>query len=254
MSPTREPPHAAEFRFYEELNDFLPAGKRKCSFAYAFSGRPAVKDAIEALGVPHIEVDLILVNGHSVGFDHRLSDGDRVAVYPLFERLDITPLVRLRAAPLRQTRFVLDVHLGKLAGLLRLLGFDSRYRNDYDDPQIITVAHAEGRIILTRDRGILKNRAVTHGYWVRSLRGEAQAREVLERFDLFSQVRPFRRCMACNGVLEAVEKEAVAGRLETLTRRHYHEFQACTDCGRVYWRGSHYQRLVEVVRRLTAQR
>ena len=102
----------AEFRFYEELNDFLPPEKRKRSFAYMFEGTPSIKDAIEAVGVPHTEIDIILVDGRSVGFDHRLRGGERVAVYPMFEAIDVSPLVRLRPQPLRITRFVVDVHLG----------------------------------------------------------------------------------------------------------------------------------------------
>jgi hypothetical protein len=143
----------AEFRFYEELNDFLAPVLRKRAFSYAFNGTPSVKDAIEAIGVPHTEVDLVLVDGKSVDFTRRLAGGERVAVYPVFERLDISQVTRLRARPLRVTRFVLDVHLGKLARYLRLLGFDTCYRNDYDDDAIIGLARGESRIILTRDKG-----------------------------------------------------------------------------------------------------
>ena len=147
---------AANFRFYEELNDFLPENKRKIEYSYAFYGTPAVKDAIEAEGVPHTEVDLILVNGKSVGFDYLLQHSDRVSVYPVFETLDISPVIRLREKPLRESKFILDVHLGKLTKLLRRLGFDSNYRNDYSDPEIVNISLKEKRIILTRDRGILK--------------------------------------------------------------------------------------------------
>ena len=176
-------PHA-DFRFYEELNDFLKAPQRKRTIHVAFQGRPTVRSVVTMLGVPPSEIDLVLVNGRSVGFDHRLGDGDRVAVYPVFEALDITPLVRLRPRPLRRTAFILDVHLGRLARGLRLLGFDSCYRNDFDDPDIIQRALREHRIILTRDRGLLQARAVRHGYWVRACDPEAQIMEVLTRFDL----------------------------------------------------------------------
>src|SRR5690348_641805 len=163
----RRPPHSvADFRFYEELNDFLRPELRKRTFRHAFSGTPAVKDVIEAIGVPHSEVDLVLIDGKSVDFGRRLRDGNRVAVYPVFERLDVTSLTRLRPRPLRRTRFVLDVHLGTLARYLRLLGFDTLYRNDYDDHQIVQVAQEQSRIILTRDKGLLKHRAVTRGRWV----------------------------------------------------------------------------------------
>src|SRR5205823_11484961 len=134
------PPSVAQFRFDEELNDFLAPALRKREFDYSFRGTPAVKDAIEAIGVPHTEVDLVLVDGESVDFTRRLTGGERVAVYPVFERLDIAPVTRLRARPLRRTRFVLDVHLGKLARNLRLLGFDALYRTDYDDATIIRLS------------------------------------------------------------------------------------------------------------------
>src|SRR5262249_1742155 len=148
------------------------------------------KDAIEALGVPHTEIDAVLVDGRSVGFGHRLAGGERVAVYPTFELLDITPLTRLRPRPLRVTRFVLDVHLGTLARYLRLVGFDARWQNDYDDATIIDLARRERRIILTRDRGILRNGRVTHGYWLRSTEPTGQLEEVIRALDLGRQLKP----------------------------------------------------------------
>ncbi len=244
----------AFFRFYEELNDFLPEPKRKRTYPYSFDGKPSVKDAVEAEGVPHTEVDLILVNGRSVNFGHHLQDGDRVAVYPVFESLDISPLIRLREKPLRKTRFILDVHLGKLARSLRLLGFDTMYRNDLDDPEIIEIAAEEGRIILTRDIGILKHSAVTHGYWLRSTDPEEQVREVLNRFDLYGQIRPFHRCINCNGLIEPVDKAEIQSRLQPRTQTYYDEFFRCTDCGRIYWKGSHYRKMIDRIDRWMANR
>ncbi len=236
--------HQAEFRFYEELNDFLPLSQRKATVQYAFNGHPGIKDPIEVLGVPHTEVDLIVANGASVGFDYQLQPNDRVAVYPVFESFDISPLVKLRDAPLRRTAFVLDVHLGKLARILRLLGLDALYRTDYDDPEIIRIALKEHRIILTRDRRMLYHRTITHGHWLHSTNAEQQAREVLTRFDLAGQVRRFRRCPACNGLLHPVGKDAVVDLLEPLTRKYYAAFIQCTGCRKIYWKGSHYNRIV----------
>src|SRR5258705_12917567 len=119
----------ATFRFYEELNDFLARPLRRRAFSYACAADATAKHMIEALGVPHTEVELILVNGESVGFDHPLADGDRVAVYPKFEALDIQPLLRVRERPLRVVRFVADAHLGGLAQLLRPRGFHTPYHN-----------------------------------------------------------------------------------------------------------------------------
>lgn len=229
----------AEFRFYEELNDFLPAPQRKHVLRHAFKGRPSIKDPIEAFGVPHTEVDLIIVNGVSVGFDYPLQAGDRVAVYPMFESFDISPLVRLRGRPLRRTAFVVDVNLGKLARRLRMLGFDALYDRRYGDGEIAAIAADERRIVLTRDRRLLFMKCITHGYWVRSVLADRQTEEVLERFDLYRQIRPFQRCIACNGLLEAVAKEAVIDYLEPKTRLYYDRFHRCLGCGKVYWAGSH---------------
>jgi uncharacterized protein with PIN domain len=234
-----EPDHIAEFRFYEELNDFLLPAQRKRSLEYRFQGHPGIKDPIEAFGVPHTEVDLIVVNGESVGFDYQLQTGDRVAVYPMFESFDISPLVKLREKPLRRTAFVLDVNLGKLARRLRMLGFDALYDNRYEDAEVADIAAAEGRIVLTRDRRLLFAKRITHGYWVRSTDPRRQVDEVLTRFDLRRQIRPFRRCMRCNGLLREVPKAEVLDRLEPKTKLYYERFYQCGGCGKVYWEGSH---------------
>lgn len=234
----------AYFRFYEELNDFLRPEQRKQTLVYPFRGRPGIKDPIEALGVPHTEVELIMVHGESVGFDYQLRDGDRVAVYPVFESLDVSSLVRLRDAPLRRTAFVVDVNLGRLARYLRLCGFDSLYRNDYRDRDVARISAAEHRIALTRDRRLLHHGDISHGYWVRATEPTEQLREVLRRFDLNNQVQAFRRCLDCNGRIAPVDKRAVIDRLEPLTREYYEEFYQCRDCGKIYWRGSHYEHML----------
>jgi len=246
------PKRSAEFRFYEELNDFLPAERRKVGFMQSFCGTPAVRDVIQAIGVPHSAVDLLLVDGRSVDFDHRLRGGEHVAVYPVFERLDISSLVHLRPRPLRRTRFILDVHLGRLARYLRMLGFDSAWERDQDDARIIDRALAEGRIILTRDVGILKQKRVSHGYWLRSTRPDKQLAEVLDALDLRSQVQPFTRCMECNGPIRPVSQAEVAGRVEPEIRARFDRFRECKACRRVYWQGSHYRRMSGVVQRVMA--
>ena len=240
----------ANFRFYAELNDFLDPAQQGMSVDYDFDGSPAIKDPIETLGVPHSEVDLVLVDGRSVGFDYRLGDGDRVAVYPVFESLDISPLQHLRAQPLRVTRFLVDVNLGKLARRLRMLGFDTRYDNRLEDREIVEIARSDRRIILTRDRRLLFRKAVTHGYWVRSDDPDTQVGEVLRRLDLAAQVAPLRRCLECNGLIEQVDRDAVWASLEPKTRRYYDTFYRCPDCGKVYWEGSHVEHMNGAIRRL----
>lgn len=241
----------ARFRFYEELNDFLPPERRKVEFVHAFDRRASVKDMIEALGVPHPEIELIVANGESVGFDHIVRDGDRIAVYPVFEALDVSAALRLRERPLREPRFVLDAQLGTLARYLRLCGLDTRYRNDYGDDEVAAISAAEHRILLTRDRDVLKRRIVTHGYFVRSDDPPRQLREVFERLDLHDWITPFSRCPRCNGRLHDVDKAEIEQQLEPLTRRYYDHFRQCTDCGQLYWRGSHIrhiERLLATIR------
>jgi uncharacterized protein with PIN domain len=238
----------ATFRFYAELNDFLPRGRRRIAFSHAFQGKISIKDMIESLGVPHTEVDLILVNGRSVDFRHPVRDGDTVSVYPVFESLDIHPLLRLRPQPLRRPAFVLDGHLGRLAAYLRLLGFDSLYRNDFSDEEIADLAAGGRRIVLTRDRGLLKRSIVTRGYCVRSDSPRRQIREVVERFDLARLIAPFRRCLACNSLLQPAEKRDVLEQLPPGTRERFDEFYQCSGCGKVFWPGSHYARLQSIVR------
>jgi uncharacterized protein with PIN domain len=236
------------FRFYAELNDLLPADKRQVTFAQTFNNRVTVKHLIESLGVPHGEVDLILVDGRSVDFGHIVAADERISVYPVFEALDVGGLTRLRPRPLRESRFVLDTHLGQLASYLRLLGFDTLYHNDSDDSELALLSHEQSRILLTKDRGLLKRKIITHGYCVRETDPARQLQEAVARFDLRGQFRPFRRCLVCNGLIEAVDKAAVVDRLPANTRRFYEEFRQCASCDRVYWKGSHYQRMVAFLR------
>lgn len=240
-----------QLRFYEELNDFLAPAHRKVTFSHDFARRASVKDMIESFGVPHTEVDIILVNGHSVDFSCIVQDGDRISVYPVFESLDVSPLVRLRPAPLRSPAFVLDSNLGRLARYLRLLGFDCLYQNDYDDETVANIADQEQRIVLTRDRALLQRKIITRGYFVRAVRPRPQVKEVLARFDLYRLVDPFNRCIRCNGDLQAVDKQVIEERLEPRTREYFDSFRICTACGQIYWQGSHHARSLRLIEELT---
>jgi uncharacterized protein with PIN domain len=209
---------------------------------------------LESFGVPHTEVDLIVANGQSVSFSYLVQNGDRIAVYPVFESFDVGGEQRLRPQPLRDPKFVLDVHLGKLAAYLRMLGFDTTYGRSLTDDELAKISASERRILLTRDRGLLKHGAITHGYWVRETNSRSQIAEVMHRFDLAGAVHPFTRCMACNGLLEAISKEDA----QKLISRHpidrFNDFQRCVACGRVYWKGSHYARMRRWIEELTAGR
>src|SRR5438067_481118 len=233
----------ARFRFYEELNDFLAPDRYKREFQTPFARAATVKNAIEALGVPHTEVELILVNGRSVDFAHRLCDGDRVAVYPKFEALDIAPLLRVRPQPLRITRFIADAHLGGLARFLRMAGFDTLYDNRCSDGDILSLAQSQGRIILTRDRALLMCRDVTHGCYVHALEPRAQFRELAERLQLASSVRPFTLCLHCNLPLAAIDAAEASNRVPPAIAGSYDRFRVCPGCQRIYWEGSHWKRM-----------
>lgn len=202
---------------------------------------------IESCGVPHTEVDLIIADGCSVDFSHLVNRGDYISVFPVFESFDITPIVKVRPEPLRETRFVADNHLGRLARFLRLLGFDTSYEKNWDDPELARISAEEHRIILTRDVGLLKRSAVTHGYYVRAVGARGQVAEVVRRFHLSGRLEPFTRCMACNGTLAPVAKEAIAHRLPPGTRRKFDHFSVCSSCDRIYWQGAHHPELRRII-------
>ncbi len=244
------PRKTAYLRFYEELNNFLPADKRKKTIEHFFYTSCSVKDAIESYGIPHTEVDLIIKNGEPVEFSTILKDQDRIAIYPKFESFDISSLNKLRPEPLRSIKFILDVHLGKLTRYLRLCGFDSVYENNFEDSTIIYVAQKEKRIILTRDKGILKNSRVTHGYWLRSDNPEEQLKEVIKRFDLKEEIKLFSRCTVCNGKLEKVNKNSISEKLLPGTKSYYNEFYQCNQCGKIYWKGSHYYNMLKRIQEI----
>lgn len=232
----------ANFKFWGRLQQ-LASSASEGAAVYRFSGHPGIKDSIEALGIPHTEVDLILVSGRSVSFGYRLQDRDWVEVYPFGHPVSADSTLRLSPALPAEVAFILDVHLGKLARRLRLLGFNCRYRNDYRDSQIIQLALESGLIILTRDRGILKHACVTQGYLVGSAQVDAQVHEVLQRYSLYDRIEALRRCPKCNGLLRPVDKEKIRHRLQEKTAQYYHRFQLCPDCERIYWQGSHYAKL-----------
>jgi uncharacterized protein with PIN domain len=246
-------PAHAYFRFYAELNDHLPLDRQYETQEKSFFAPSTVKDMIESFGVPHTEVELIVINGESADFARLVRDRDRIGVYPMFESVDITPELRVRSQALRDPKFVLDVHLGKLAAYLRMLGFDALYRSCYTDPELVRISSTEHRVLLTRDRSLLKHSALSHGYWVRETDSRRQASEVVRRFDLADCIRPFTRCMACNGVIQPVSREEVRHLLPPRTAELHDEFRRCPECGRVYWKGTHYERMRRWIEELTSR-
>jgi uncharacterized protein with PIN domain len=233
----------ASFRFYGELNDFLPPARKQATLVCALKRSASVKDVVEALGVPHPEIDLLIVNGRPIDFTYQVRDGDRIAAYPPFRTFDLGEADRL-APPLQvEPRFVADVHLGRLTAYLRFAGFDTTYRNDFPDHEIVAISAAEDCTLLTRDVGILKHRLVRRGYFVRETLPARQLVEVLRRFNLVTRAAPFSRCVRCNSPLQVVPKDRIEHLLPDRTREHYVEFSRCPACARIYWQGSHYTRM-----------
>jgi uncharacterized protein with PIN domain/sulfur carrier protein ThiS len=242
---------SATFRFYDGLNDFLARARRGAEFTVPCAQNATVKHMVEALGVPHTEVALVLVNGVSGALERLLEEGDRVAVYPRFSSLDPGALQclppQLPLQPPGRLRFVADAHLGALARLLRMAGFDTIYANTIHDDEIEERAMEEGRIVLTRDRELLKRRGVAYGCYVRALRPPAQLREVAERYDLAERARPFTLCLHCNLPLRAVSLVGLSPTaqegLPPAVRASQTTFSLCDGCHGVFWKGSHWRRM-----------
>jgi hypothetical protein len=228
----------ARFRFHGPLNQLLTPARRGLEFEHRCARAASLKNAIESLGVPHTEVGRVLVNGMPAALSRPVAAGDGVEVFPP-SAADEAAI----AAVVRPLRFVADAHLGGLARLLRMLGFDTVFRNDLHDQEIRTLAAGDGRVVLSRDRELLKCRGIAHGCFVRALKPEQQLREVVERLHLASEARPFSLCLHCNEPLRPVAREEVLDRLPDKAARYYQRFRTCPRCQRVFWEGSHWQRM-----------
>ncbi len=229
------------FRFYEELNNYLSEEKRKMWFNFNFNNEITVLSAILLLNVPAKEIDLILINQKSEGFDYILKNNDRISVYPKFELFDISELNDVRDRPLRETKFICDVHLGKLSRYLRMLGFDSLYSNQYSNDEIIKISYEEKRIILSKNIKFKKYEEVTHFYWIRSSNTKEQLIDIIKKMQLENCINPYTRCIECNDLIQEIEKNKIKKRLLTNTLKYFNEFNLCSKCNKIYWKGSHYE-------------
>jgi uncharacterized protein with PIN domain len=234
-------------RCYAELNDFLPSDRKQRSFTLSVKEPVTVGEVIEILGIPLSEVDMVTVNSQPVGRSYRPLENDYISVYPTFETFDISSQKTAQKQPLRITMFILDAHLGKLARYLRMLGFDTLYRNDYSDEEIIEIAREQKRIILTRDKLLLRSPRVNHGYYVRAIEKHGQLKEVVAKFDLYSQFKSFTRCMTCNTALLSKTKETIRDRVDPGIYSCFSEFFYCPACDKVFWKGSHFARMERII-------
>lgn len=230
----------ARFEFDPSLQPLLQRDLRGKVVELRFQGPQSVKHLIESLGIPHTEIGSLTADGSGIGLEYIVHDGDRIEVRPVAPA-DLT----------EEPRFVLDGHLGRLASHLRMLGLDSLYSNVYEDDELVQISVEEGRILLTRDRMLLMHKVITQGYLLRSLNSSQQLHEVVQRFGLAKWVRPFQRCMNCNHLLAQVKKETVLEKLEPLTKKYYDEFKLCPACNKVYWKGSHYEQMLELIEKVS---
>jgi len=236
-----EPGKIARFEIPPELRFLLKRALRSGIFDYEFNGPQSAKHLVESLGIPHTEISFIRVNGESCSLHHQVKDGDCIQVFS--QSANNANNDRNPGEP----HFVLDGHLGRLAAYLRILGLDCLYRNDYTDPELVQISVNEGRILLTRDRRLLMHKTIQKGYLLRSLDPEVQFSEIILRFPLKHWIRPFQRCLICNQVLQPVKKEVILDRLQPLTIQYFDEFRLCPGCNQVYWKGSHYERMLPLV-------
>lgn len=234
-------------RLYAGLNFFLPKKFRQRLIQLKLNGNPSVKDVIESVGVPHTEIELVLINNCLTVLDQQVKENDRISVYPFFYQLEIANSEKSAIKMPDKIKFILDVHLGKLNNMLRILGFDCYYRNNLDDDEIIDIAYNEERIILSRDLGIFKNNKVKYGYFPRSQDPKIQLKEILERYNLKTKIKPLSRCIKCNGDIQIIEKEKIIDGLEEKTKLFFNEFYICNNCKKTYWKGSHYDKIIEFV-------
>ncbi len=231
-------------RLYAELNEHLPLKSRMRPFDVTVGDDATILQLLHDLRIPESEVDLALVNGEACTGQYILRAGDAVSLYPVFESMDLSGVTKFRQRPLREPRFVLDVHLGKLASFLRMLGFDTLYRGDYADNELVDVSLNEERTLLSRDRALVSEPRLLRAYAVKEEEPRAQLVEVVRRFDLAGSTHPFARCMRCNATLLHVGRESVAHILPPKAAELYSDFVSCPVCSRIFWKGSHYARMV----------
>lgn len=240
----------ATLRFYAELNEFLAPARRQCAFALDFDLPTPAGRLIRQCGVPCSAVELIIRDGESIGFTERIGDGERLAVYPMFEAFDVGPVLRVRREPLREIRFSADAHLGRLARELRMLGFDTRWANDIGDAALVAQATAERRILLTCDRQLLSRRGLTHACHVPVGTTREQLAYLVRRLQLCSKIRPFRLCLMCNVQVARLSAAEARTRVPPAVARLADAFWHCPHCAKVYWRGSHWEAMRERIRAL----
>ncbi|MEO1290432.1 MAG: Mut7-C RNAse domain-containing protein [Chloroflexota bacterium] len=239
--------NSATFTFHGSLNFFLHRRQKHKPVVQEFDWRGTIKDMIESIAPPHPEIELIVVNGESVNWDYIVQDGDVVDVYPYFDAVDLNHKVILLPPYQGKPKFILDTHLGRLAAYLRMMGFDTLYKNDYADDVLAEVSASENRILLTRDIGVLKRGIVVYGYFVRETDPRKRLYEINARYNLRDWVDPFGRCMSCNGELQSVDKDSIRDEIPVDTYEAFDDYHQCQSCEKIFWKGSHYEKMERLI-------
>jgi len=241
---------AVQLFLHGDLPVFLPKRQRGMKdLTIELTRKTSIKDFLEALGIPHPEIHELIVNDRAERFEYSVGEDDRIEVFPLAPRIDLTTPSLLRPA-LKEIRFVVDANVGKLARLLRMTGFDVFFSPDLDDGALAGVTEQQERLLLTRDIALLKRKMIVHGRMIRSSDPLEQLREVIDLYGLRDLIKPFSRCLSCNTVLQQTSKEAIIDRLLPLTRKYYHEFMICPGCDRLFWPGSHRERMSKIIKEI----
>jgi uncharacterized protein len=237
-------------RFYEELNRLLSPYLQKKDFTFQIESKTSIQQLLDKLNIPLSIIDLILVNGVSAGLKCQLNDGDRISIYPVFETFNIAPLSLLHVKPLRRLRFICDDHLGKLAKYMRALGFDVLYNNNFQNHQVIDTSIEQKRIILTKDKLLIKNHRITRAYLVKESDSRKQLSEIVLYFDLFGCIDPLSRCLRCNNCVQPATKESIKNYVPASILNMHDCFKQCDSCKRIYWMGSHYDSMMNWIGRI----
>jgi len=230
-------------RFYEELNAFIPQDLRKKRFTHTLKVHTSAKDLIESFNVPHTQVNMILVNSEQADFCHIIKDQDDVSVFPYFHRFDIDGITKITHPKPYIIRFITDNHLGKLVLDLRMLGFDTHFNKSITQSELVSCANHQERIVLTKNRNILKRKDLKYGYYIYEDNADEQLAEVILQYDLFDEVNPFSRCLVCNSLMEPINKKLVLDRLPPKVKQKHTTFTYCPTCDKIYWKGTHYKKM-----------
>ncbi len=231
-------------RFRGSLVFFLYRRGRRDFFTARYRQRRSLKDLIESYGIPHVEVGAVLSRGSRIDMNYIPGHDDSIVLYPYYWTDDVIDTGSV--IPAGGVRFISDVHLRKLVRLMRFYGHDVLFNAEWDDSELAHVAAAGDRILLTRDSQLLMRKEVAYGYYLRSQNSDEQLEEILARWPLNASRRMRSRCMVCNGIIKRItgdESDYAALTVPPEVAKWCSEYFRCTGCGKIYWKGSHYDRI-----------